>query len=90
MTKCPMCGAKAMLSKDPLDNDERKMKKEIEKDGYVFFCIADGCKSNPIHGFRVKISKLQKDRIMYDHNQEKDARRVEESRGIRLWNIRVD
>jgi hypothetical protein len=27
---------------------------------------------------------------MYDHNQEKDARRVEESRGIRLWNIRVD
>jgi hypothetical protein len=84
MTKCPMCGAKAMLSKDPLDNDERKMKKEIEKDGYVFFCIADKCESNPIHGFRVKISKLQKDRIMYDHNQEKDARRVEESRGIRL------
>ena len=84
MTKCPMCGAKAMLSKDPLDNDERKMKKEIEKDGYVFFCIADKCESNPIHGFRVKISKLQKDRIMYEHNNEKMQKRVAQERGIRL------
>ena len=87
MIKCPFCGGQATLSKDPLDNNENapsNKKTDFVKKGYVFFCIADGCKANPIHGFRLKISKLQKDRIMFDFNAEKIQKRVVRERGIRL------